>query len=111
VAEAVLFVPRLLLLRYWGRRATVKRKTRHTFLEKETGAILDSYSIMDEENQLLPQVGETIERHGEPWTVAAILPVTPALDDPDHPEAAVEIVCEPAKAKTSDGEPAPDPGA
>jgi hypothetical protein len=82
----------------------VKRKTRHTFLEQETGAILDSYALLDEEDQLLPQVGDTITRHDQPWTVVAIRPVTPALDDPDHPEAAVEIVCEPGKAKENDGE-------
>jgi hypothetical protein len=37
--------------------------------------------------------------------------MTPDVDDPDHPEAAVEIVCEPAKAKNTDGEPAPALGA
>jgi len=89
----------------------MKRKIRHTFIEKETRAVLDSYSIRDEDDQLLPQVGDTIEHHGQPWTIAEIIPVTPDLDDPDHPEAAVEIVCEPAKAKKTDGEPASDLGA
>ncbi len=90
----------------------MKRKTRHTFLEKETGVILDSYVIMDEDDQLLPQVGDTIGRHDRPWIVAEIIPETPVLDDPDHPEAAVEIVCEPVKAEGNGGErtaaPAPD---
>ena len=89
----------------------MKRKIRHTFIEKDTGVILDSYSIMDDDDQLLPQVGETIERHGELRTVADIIAVPPALDDPDHPEAAVEIVCEQANAKKPNGEPVPDPGA
>jgi len=89
----------------------VKRKIRHTFIEKDTRAVLDSYTLRDEDDQLLPQVGDTVEHHGQSWTIAAILPVTPDLDDPDHPEAAVEIVCEPAKGKKADGEPAPALGA
>jgi hypothetical protein len=89
----------------------MRRKIRHTFIEKNTGAVLDSYSIRDEDDQLLPQVGDTIEHHGQPWTIADIIPVTPDLEDPDHPEAAVEIVCEQGKAKGNGGEPAPDPGA
>ena len=87
----------------------MKRKIRHTFIEKDTGVILDSYSIMDDDDQLLPQVGETIERHGELRTVADIIPVTPALDDPDHPEAAVEILCAQATAQKLDGELTPVP--
>jgi hypothetical protein len=89
----------------------MKRKIRHTFIEKNTGAVLDSYSIRDEDDQLLPQVGDTIEHHGQPWTIADIIRVTPDSEDPDHPEAAVEIVCEQVKAKGNGGEPAPDPGA
>jgi hypothetical protein len=53
-------------------------------------------------------VGDTIEHHGQLWTIAEILPVTPDVEDPDHPEAAVEMVCEPAKGKKTDGTPAPD---
>jgi hypothetical protein len=90
----------------------VKRKTRHTFIEKETGAILDSYTLMDEDDQLVPQVGDTIEQHDQPWTVAEIIPVTPELDDPDQPEAAVEILCEQVNAEGNGGErtAAPAPG-
>ena len=83
------------------------RKRRHTFLEKATRAVLDSYTLRDEDDQLLPQVGDTIEHHGRRWTIAEILPVTPDVEDPDHPEAAVEMVCEPATAKNTDGEPTP----
>jgi hypothetical protein len=82
----------------------VKHKTRHTFIEKETGVILDSYTLRDEDDQLVPQVGETIERHDQPWTVTAIFPVPPDPADPDHPEAAVEIVCEQVKAEGNRGE-------
>jgi hypothetical protein len=89
----------------------MRRKIRHTFLEKHTRVVLDSYSLRDEDNQLLPQVGDAIEHHGQLWTIAEILPVTPDVDDPDHAEAAVEIVCERATAKKKDGEPAPDLGA
>ena len=38
----------------------MRRKIRHTFLEKNTRAVLDSYSIRDEDDQLLPQVGDTV---------------------------------------------------
>ena len=89
----------------------MKRKIRHTFLEKDTRAVLDSYSLRDEDDQLLPQVGDTIEHHGQSWIIAEILPVTPDVDDPDHPEAAVEIVCTRAKVKKNDGESALDLGA
>jgi hypothetical protein len=92
----------------------VKRKTRHTFIEKATGAILDSYSISlrDEDDQLVPQVGDTIERYDQIWTITAMSPVAPDLEDPDHPEAAVEIVCEHVKAEGNGGKPTvpPAPG-
>jgi hypothetical protein len=96
----------------WKESKTVKREIRHTFPEKKTGVILDSSAILDEDNPPLPQNEDTIARHDQPWTVAEIIPVCPALVDPAHPETAVEIRCEQVKAERSEGERtvAPAPG-
>ena len=67
--------------------------------------------IRDEDDQLLPQVGDTIEHRGQPWIIVDILPVTPDIDDPDHPEAAVDIVCEQGKAKEGARTTVPERGA